>query len=344
MKKIIILATLSIFIIAPKTIKAQQNYEATEYMNDLTQKVFELDDETWQYLKAVTKGKKASKVDDKRQTLIRSIKTVQLSVSRKKEFNGSTSYRDGIVGYLDLRYTVLKEDYDKILDMEEIAEQSYDAMEAYILAQEKASEKLDSAFNIMTEAQKSFAEQYKIPLSESRDKQALMIQKASETLSYYNDIYLIFFKSYKQEAYVLDAISRNDISGIEQNNGTFKSFNAESLESLKKIKSYKGDVSLLVAAKKTIAFYEDEANNEFSSLSDFYLKKEEFEKLQKKMESKNKKDISNTDITNYNNAINAYNEASSNFNKSMESLYERRSKMLNEWNKKVDYFINNHSN
>ena len=40
--------------------------------------------------------------------------------------------------------------------------------------------------------------------------EVITIRKASESLSYYNQVYLIFFKCYKQEAYVLDAMQRND--------------------------------------------------------------------------------------------------------------------------------------
>lgn len=75
-----------------------------------------------------------------------------------------------------MTYTVLKEDFDKILDMEDIAEQSYDFMEVYVLAKELANN---------------------ITLVEGEmDKKSQKINKASNVLEYYNDVYLIFFKSY----------------------------------------------------------------------------------------------------------------------------------------------------
>ena len=337
------LSTIICLLFMYPTAKAQNTNDAAEYMYEVTKKAFELDDETWNYLKAVTKGKKASKVESKRKELTSAIKTAKLSIARKKDFNGQTQFRDAIVNYLDLRYTVLKEDYDKILDMEAIAEQSYDGMEAYLLAQEKANEKLDSAFKIMTTAQQVFAEKYEITLSDKRDKMGEQIRKASETLNYYNDIYLIFFKSYKQEAYVLEAIGRSDVSAIEQNNTTLTAFSEEGLKELAKTKSFRGDLSLVTSAKKSLTFYKKESENEFNSLSDYFLKKEAFEKINKRMESLSKKERTQADVDRYNKAVNEYNAVNDVFNKAMQTSFNNRSKMLQDWNKKVEYFINNHS-
>ena len=52
-------------------------------------------------------------------------------------------FRDSVVRYLELSYAVLNNDYAKIMDMEEISEQSYDAMEAYMLAQQIANDKME---------------------------------------------------------------------------------------------------------------------------------------------------------------------------------------------------------
>jgi len=43
--------------------------------------------------------------------------------------------------------------------MEDVAEQSYDLMEAYLLAKERAGDKLDEAYKKVANQQKIFAEQ-----------------------------------------------------------------------------------------------------------------------------------------------------------------------------------------
>ncbi len=322
---------------------AQTNNEAAEYMYEVTKKTFELDDETWDYLKAVTRGKKASKVEDKRQELTRAIKTAKLSTARRKDFNGNSQLRDAIVDYLDLKYTVLKEDYDKILDMEAIAEESYDGMEAYLTAQERAGKKLDSAFQVMYTAQKLFADKYEITLNENRDKQTEKIRKAAEVLEYYNDVYLIFFKSFKQEAYLIDAISRGDLNSIEQNNSSLNAFSKEGLNTLKTFKSFKGDITLVNAAKKVLDFYQKESEEDLNTISEFFIKKDEFEKINKRIEAMSNKERTKAVIDKYNAAVNDYNASNTNYNNLLQERNKERNKILNDWYKKIDFFISNHS-
>ncbi|MAY84957.1 MAG: hypothetical protein CMP59_12580 [Flavobacteriales bacterium] len=333
----------SIFLFLPALCVAQNTQEATAYMNEVSQRTFELEDETWDYLKAVTRGKKARKIEDKREELIRAIRSAQIYTSKKRAFYGNTAFRDALVNFLDLRYTVLKEDYDKILDMEEIAEQSYDAMEAYILAKERASEKLDSAFKELLVAQNTFAKTYDITMNDDRSKQQERIEKAGATLKYYNDIYLIFFKVYKQEAYVLVAIEEGDISGIEQNKSSLKTLAEAGIEELKEMQSYKGDATLKAEAIDVLEFFKAESENEFSGLSDYFLKKEEFEKMKNRIDNASKRERTQEMIDQYNNAVNEFNAANQEFNKAMESSYNGRVKVLTDWDKKVEHFITNHS-
>lgn len=323
-------------------ITAQNTNEAIEYMNSITEKVFELEDETWQYLKAVTKGKKASKVEDKRSELVQGIKTAKLYVGRRKDFEGNDEFRQAMLNYLDMQYTVLKEDYDKILDMEKIAEDSYDAMEAYLTAQEKASEKLDSSFQYMSNAQKNFAKTYGIELTDNLTKKGERIQKASAAISYYNDVYLIFFKSYKQEAYVLNAMNQEDLSAIVQHNNTLKQFTKEGLEELRKLPSYKGDASLKAEAMNVLKFYQKEADEAFTSVVNLFMIKDEFEEIQRILESKSKKQRTQKDIDQYNTKLNEYNQASEAYNKELQEANKERIKVLTDWQNKVAHFMNNH--
>src|SRR5690606_27100909 len=106
--------------------------------------------------------------------------------------------------YWDLLHKVFTEDYHKIVNMEEIAEQSYDNMEAYLLAQEKAGQVLGDAQDKIEPVYRAFAAKNNVRLVEGGDTRlARRLRQVSAVNAYYNDIFLIFFKSHKQEAYVL---------------------------------------------------------------------------------------------------------------------------------------------
>lgn len=339
------LFVLSGVLVVPGKIQAQADEHAWRYMNDIFSAIENPKNETWAYLKAVTQGKRARKVENKRQELITEIRNAKYAVQRIRKITPDDSLKNVVVNYLSLSYTVLREDYDKILDMEDIAEQSYDLMEAYLLAKEKANDKLNAAFDEMIVAQKAYASRYGIELVEGEsDKTSERIKSASELLKYYNEVYLIFFKSYKQEIYVMDAMMRNDLSAFEQNAGTLLSYSTEGLEKADTIRGFRGDLELKLQLQEILTFYRKEAEVDFPGMTDFYLKKDNFEKTSKNFESIKQRDRTQQDVDTYNEAVAMYNQAVKESNEVLESNNKERNESLKEWNRAVESFFNRHSN
>jgi hypothetical protein len=327
-----------------QTVIAQTEESPVSYMNTIFTAMEKPKLDTWQYLKAVTRGKGALSIDNKRQDLLNEIKKAKYDVGKIGRYKGDDTLKNAVIEYLDMSYTVLKEEYDKILNMEEIAEQSYDLMEAYLLAKEKANEKLNESYDKVIFAQQAFAGKYNITLVNGEiDKTSEKIIKAGKALKYYNELYLIFFKSYKQEAYVLDAMERNDISAFEQNTNTLALYTNESLEKLTTLEAYLGDPNLKSNLKKALTFYKYEAENDFPSMTDYFIKKDNFEKIKKSFESINENKRTQQDIDSFNNAVNEFNAAAQKANQISKAGNSKREKMLNEWNMAVDNFFSKYS-
>ena len=150
------------------------------------------------YLSAVSHGKSARKVDKRSEGVLSLIYETRLLMQAMPPFKGDKSYRDSTVAYLKILYSVFNEDYGKIVNMEEIAEQSYDAMEAYMLAQDKAQEKLKAAAEKRSAQQKVFAAKNNITLVENKSDLDHKMEAASQITNHYDEVYLAFFKPYKQ--------------------------------------------------------------------------------------------------------------------------------------------------
>jgi len=343
MKKIVLAALVIFSIGSIDKIQAQNGPEAAAYMDKLSNPLISLKSETWEYLKAVTKNKGARKIENKRLNLINVVKNAKTETSKASAYKGDASYKNEITAYLDLLYSVLKEDYDKILNMEDIAEQSYDMMEAYLLAKEKAGDKLKEASEKLNQAQKDFASKNNVNLIEGgNDETSKNIEKASKMLEYYNKVYLIFFKSYKEEAYIMVAQQNGDVNALEQHSGTLASFSEEGLTKLKALGGYQGDIKLVESAKRMMAFYKKEAEKDFPTLVDFYVKKANFEKVKKIFDSKGK-NKTQEDVDQYNNALKEYNDAVAKYNQVNQLGNTERNKNIEDWNKKVEAFFEAHS-
>ena len=325
-----------------KTLQAQDFKNAGEYMDYISAEFTKISKDTWNYTSAASHGKKARKVDNLRKELITTVSDAIKKIEKMPKYDEDGSLRDSMVSYLKLNYNVLKQDYAKIVDMEEISEQSYDLMEAYLKAQEIADTKLEIAGDMVESQQKVFSDKHNITLIYSEDKISKKLKEAHYVYDYYNIIYLIFFRSYKQEAYLLVALNKNDLNGIEQNNNALFTFSKDGLLKMDTLKTFKGDLSLKNAAYQILKFYNNEAEVKIPILTDFLLKKENFEKTKKIFDSKPASKRTNQEIEDFNIAVNDYNQEVNKYNITNQDLNKERNKQLDNWNKTVADFLDKH--
>lgn len=309
-----------------------------QYMDKINAEFKKISEETWDYTRAVAHSKKARQIDGQRRQMINANRNGLNKIKNMQPYNGDASFRDSTARYLELSYAVLNNDYAKIMDMEEISEQSYDAMEAYMLAQQIANEKMEVAFQIAVAANEEFAKKNNIRLIDQESKTAEKLDKASEVFKFYNQIYLVFFKPYKQEIYLIDAQSKGDLNAMKQNQESLSRLSKEAKEKLKVIVPYKNNTTLKASCGDLLDFYIMEADTKVPLLVDFYLKKEKFDKLKTAMDKKGK-NLSEAEVNEFNAAVNDYNKASNDYNKINAELNNKRSGYLETWNNSVSRYL-----
>jgi hypothetical protein len=234
----------------------------------------------------------------------------------------------------------LNDDYAKIVNMQEIAEQSYDLMEAYLLADELVNKKLQAANESLKEAQKKFAVKNNITLVEGKTDVGEMLKKVGEVHGYHDPIYLIFFKSYKQEMYLAEAIETKNITGIGQNKNTLLKYAQAGLKELEGQKPFEGDNSLLNACKKALQFYATMAGETITPILDHILLNEQFEKIQKDYDKKSNHTKEDVDL--YNKSVKDINAAVAKSNAANQQVFEQRSEVIDAWNQAEDNFYDRH--
>jgi hypothetical protein len=328
-----------IFLGISKPIQAQDFNNAIEYMDYISVEFDKISKDTWNYTSAASHGKKAKKVDNLRKEVINTVYDAIKKIEKMPKFNEDASLRDSMVSYLKLNYNVLKHDYEKIMDLEEISEQSYDMMEAYLKAQEIADMKLELAGNMIEAQQQIFADKHQVNLIYAEDKISNKLKEAHIVYDYYNIVYLFFFKSYKQEAYMLEALNKNDLNGIEQNNNALLNFSKDGLSKIDTLPPFKGDLSLKNAANQILIFYVNEAEVKVPILTDFLLKKENFEKQKKAIDAKPPSKRTNQEIDDFNKSVNDFNQAVKTYNTTNQELNKERNKQLDNWNKLAFNFL-----
>ncbi|MDH5379238.1 MAG: hypothetical protein OEW75_00195 [Cyclobacteriaceae bacterium] len=321
---------------------SQTAKDAVSYLQLINEQYQDIEKQMWDYTSTMAHSKSAKRVEKKRIDLINEVRKSIISVSNMRGFDNDYSLRDSVVSFLTLEFNVLNNDFSKIVDLEEVAEESYDLMEAFLLAQEKANEKLEIASEIMENQYKAFASKYGVNLVSGQNKISIKLKRSSEVLKYYNQVYLIFFKAFKQELYLMDALKRNDINAIEQNRNALITVSDEGIASLGVLRHFEGDNSINAACNKMLAFYKSEAESKIPILADFLLLAEEYEKMTKKMEAKGRMSPTNEEIKNYNDVLNKYNKGVNRFNETNNALNSKRNSNINLWNNSVGLFMERH--
>ena len=335
-----IISTVLCLIISSQ-VSAQK--EALDYLNKINTELDAIMNDTWDYVSAASHGKNARKVENRRKDLLKTTLQAKSRVEKMTTYNESSVLRDSVVSYLQLSYDVLNKDFEKIVDMEEVAEQSYDLMEAYLLAKELADKKLDDAGSMIEAQHRVFAANNNITLIDNPDEISKKLKIASEVHKYYNEIFLIYFKSFKQEAYVIEALNKGDINAMEQNKNALITTSNEGLELIKNIKSYKGDNSVVTACKQLLTFYQNEATKNLPILIDFYMKKEKLDKIKAAFDALSQSQKTKEEVDKYNNASKEFNDSVNSFNTLNAELNNDRTKFNNQWNDNVAKFLDKHT-
>lgn len=321
---------------------AQKLKSASSYLDFIGEQYSLLSDKYYQYLSAVAHSDNIIKVEKKRQELLNTSWKATNTVRTMPSFNGDRSLRDSAAVYLNLNHRILKEDFDKILNMAQIAENSYNDMEAFLLAQEQAAKKLESANLRMVIEQKSFAEKYGVELYERNDITYDKMLATNEVIKYYNQLYLLFFKCHKEDYFLQGAVLRNNVDEIKQHQGQLKAFAEEGLEQLEQMIAYDGDASLLIATANILRFYEEISQNEIEEILVFESIKKEYEAAKAKFESTPESEKTQEDYTYYNHTVRNYNMRANQYNTANNYLHSSRSSNNEAWNNAFKTFINNH--
>jgi hypothetical protein len=317
---------------------AQDFSNAGAYMDYIGKQQDNITKKYLSYNSAVSHGKRARKVEKLRSQLLNEVEEAKMNIGSMGKFANDGAYRDSMVSFMKFYFNVLNDDYSKIVNMEEIAEQSYDEMEAYLMLQEQIDKKMDEANERAKKAQKVFAGKNNVQLIEAEETSMNKKMKTVRAVNeHYHDVYLAFFKPYLQNKNLNKAIEKGNVGGIEQEKNALLKYAQESLIKLDGIKAFEGDAMLKDACKIALQGYIKVANDYTKPVVDFFLTKEKFESLKKEFDKKS--DHTKEEVDNFNKLVKEINEASNKYNSNNKTSTNFSNDNLNNWNKTVSNFF-----
>jgi hypothetical protein len=315
-----------------------------EYMNLIEKAEEEANQKYLAYVSTAAHSGRVKKIERMRQQALDGIANSRNKVIGLPLYKGDKALWQSSIDYLKLLYLVFSEDYAKIVNMEDIAEQSFNEMQAYLLLQEKTSEKLNEASLKRRQATKDFATRNNINLVEGEATEFVAkMNKASDVVEYRNTVYLLFFKCNWQWNEMNKAIKTNKVTDIEQARNAVITYAKEGLAVLDTMKNFAGDPSLANACKFALNQYKRMSENDVPKMTDFILKNENFEKVKKSFDSKPQKDRTQQDIDAYNKGVNDLNAGVNTFNSTAKFIADTQSNIIDTYNKASKDFADRHT-
>ena len=319
--------------------KAQDLDKPGAYMTAISNAHKEMDQKYMAYTSAAAHGKRARKVEKLRLQVLESISNSRDKIADIPFYKGDNSLRQSNIDYINFCYTIFNEDYAKIVNTEEIAEQSFDDMQALLLLREKVDEKLKGAVEKVNKASKDFAAKYNVNLIEGKDELGEKMAQASKVGKYYKPIFLLFFKCNWQDNSLTKALQDNKLNDVEQSRNSIIKYADEGLLALNAIQNFEGgDVFLKMACKQALQGFKSIAEKETPKITDYYLKKENFEKIKKAFEGKSQSDRTKEDVDAYNKAVKDMNAAVNISNEASTNANNKRNELYKTWEEAVKTF------
>ncbi len=325
------------------TVSAQDFKTPVDYLNYISTETDAISKNTWMYTQAVAHSKSAHKIEASRKALVKSIQnSAKKFSSLQKGYKGDTEYRDQLLAYLSISENYINDEYGKIIDLQEVAEQSYDFMEAYITARDLVNQKINDEIQKLNANQKLFGKKYNVNITEDNSELGRKMKTSNEVFKYHTQLYLIFFKVNVTDMNLMNAIKRKDLNAIQQNASSLEIYADEGLEKLKNIAAYHKDASLVNATKKAVDFYKKEALDMTPKVLNFLMLNQKVEESQATMEAKAEKERTIEEVQNFNNLVKGMNKEVAEFNKLNTKFFQEKSAVVKAWEQAGTDFISKH--
>lgn len=320
-----------------------QEDSPTDALNKINAQVSLVNQKYMAYMSELAHGTKIKKAEKKHVAFMEQIDNSRYALSSIPYYKGDKSLHEGTKSYLQLITNLQRDNLGKVINLEEIAEQSYDAMEAYLLLKRKINERMEAASQEQTVMVETYCAKHNIELTQAEEtEQSLKMKKLDAVMDYKEMMYLIFFKASVHEDQLIEAMNKKNITAMEQIRSTITKYSNEGLQKLDTIKGYNGsDATLKLALKRTLDFFKKEAET-LDAFTEFQMKEETFNAVKKAFEKNSRAQSDQKEIDKYNAAVKEMNKSSEKFTQVNQQLNKNRTETYKNWNEANKRFLDTH--
>ncbi len=246
-----------------------------DYNNFIMKEVITIVQENFEYISLSIHSDDYDQLEKKRKEVVEGIANAKTHVREMPPLEGDTKLRDEAVDVLNEYKTAFELDFKSILSLKRKSKDSYEAMEAYFTAQDRAEEKVNKATRQLRKAQRVYAEKNSMKVVDSKSDDVLekKMNKIIEVNDYWRSIFLTYFKVSKQYDKMWDALSEQKANPLSHQCDLTVKLIDQVLPELKAKPDFHGDSEFRDQTVNMIEYYRQVAQIDFGKIIDVLNKK-----------------------------------------------------------------------
>ena len=214
-------------------------------------------------------------LETKRREVMDQIIQSKEKIGSMPPLDGDTRLRDEAVETLNEYQHAFELDYKDIIGLKRKSKDSFEAMEAYWKAEDKAEDKVNKATARLRKAQQAYANKNNMKVVEGKSDNELEEKMAKITAvnNYWREIYLQFFKVSKEYDQLWELLSKEKAEPIDhQRMHVIKTTNSV-LRALRAKAGFNGDMEFRDQTITLVEYYQQVAKADFAKIVEVLAKK-----------------------------------------------------------------------
>jgi hypothetical protein len=266
----IMLTVLSAVLCAASPAVAQQFPDPGKYFEYINAHHGAIVNKNMEYIQYAVHSNDLMEIEEKRMELITQIAESILNVRKTPPYEEDSKMKDELESVLKEYLESFRIDFNEVNILKKESQNSYEAMEAYLNAQDEAEKKIAQAAERFKEAQIAFAAKHNITLIESEKNTE--VDQLNRLNRYQRVVFLKYFKISKKAAEFDDAMQNKDEPLMKKNLAELLDDCKKELKTLQLMPDFNGDTDYRDSAIKLVRFYLDLAENGYKTMMDVTLK------------------------------------------------------------------------
>jgi hypothetical protein len=301
-----------LLLLLPAISIAQQFDDPVDYNNFIVGHQTDVVTISMEYISISVHSEDERAVESKRQQVVKQLKKSINEVKRAEGYKGDNRLKSEAIDVFELYLSTYTTDFNEAELLKKDRQSSFDAMESYFKAQEKAEKKLAAASDQFSRAQDAYAKKYDLLMEEGEGNDELgnKMQIVSDVNVYTRKLFLLYFKPFKIDAAFLDAFNEQKVSTMKSKRAELLKHADDGLTKLRLLGPFKGDKSYMNATKELLSTYKELCQGDYKELVTIIERKDK---------------LTQEDVDRANAIIQAYNE---NIQKLMKDFNESNSTFM----------------